>query len=154
AGYCCTAVDLSPQMVAATRSRLGRLGLLDRATVLRARGQSLPFPDASFDSVVSTFPTEYIADPAALREIRRVPRPGGRLIVVLSAGLLPTRLLLVPLVWLQDAVYGTRSGAGAASCAASIAALGPLPLSAGDFTPRAECVRGPFWVAYLIVGEK
>ena len=154
AGYRCVAVDLSPQMVAATRSRLRRLGLLDRAMVLRACAQALPFPDASFDSVVSTFPTEYIADPATLREIGRVLRPGGRLIVVLGAVLLPTRLPLLPLVWLQDAVYGARAGSGAANCVTAGAMAGYPPISAGGLERRAECVRGPFWEAYLVMGEK
>ena len=39
---------------------------------------SLPFPDASFDLVCSTQVLEYVADiPAALKEFRRVLRPGG-----------------------------------------------------------------------------
>ena len=43
-------------------------------------GQSLPFPDASFDSALSTFTLCTIPDPvAALREVRRVLRPGGAL---------------------------------------------------------------------------
>jgi SAM-dependent methyltransferase len=42
----------------------------------------LPFCAASFDTVVSTFPTPYIAQSAALRETARVLRPGGRLVVV------------------------------------------------------------------------
>lgn len=52
-------------------------------------GQQLPFPDASFDSALSTFTLCTIADPvAALREVRRVLRPGGRL-HALEHGLAP-----------------------------------------------------------------
>lgn len=47
--------------------------------VLRLRAEELPFEDRSFDSVVSTWTLCTIADPmAALREIRRVLKPGGR----------------------------------------------------------------------------
>jgi len=43
-------------------------------------GQSLPFPDASFDSALTTWTLCTIPDPiAALREVRRVLRPGGAL---------------------------------------------------------------------------
>ena len=70
--------------------------------------QELPYPDASFDSVVSTFPTDYIFDPATTREMARVLRVGGRLLVVLGARLLPAHLLVVPLVAMQTLVYGSQ----------------------------------------------
>lgn len=46
-------------------------------------GQRLPFADASFDSALSTWTLCTIPDPVeALRELRRVLRPGGRLFLV------------------------------------------------------------------------
>lgn len=46
-------------------------------------GQHLPFEDASFDSALSTWTLCTIPDPvAALREVARVLRPGGRLFFV------------------------------------------------------------------------
>lgn len=46
-------------------------------------GQRLPFPDESFDSVLSTWTMCTIPDvAAALAEVRRVLRPGGRLVFV------------------------------------------------------------------------
>lgn len=154
AGYHCSAIDQSPQMVAAARDTLRRRGLVPESTpIQQASVQQLPFADASFDDVVSTFPTEYIADPRAIREIARVLRPGGRLVIVLGAGLLPTRLVLWPLVLIQRLVYG-RGAAEGGSCMGKQPIKINLPLEAGGLTGRAECVRGPFWVAYLVVAEK
>ena len=52
-----------------------------KATVVRAPAERLPFEDASFDVVVSTLVLCTVEDPAqALEEIRRVLRPGGKLL--------------------------------------------------------------------------
>jgi ubiquinone/menaquinone biosynthesis C-methylase UbiE len=42
-----------------------------------ARGESLPFPDASFDRVVSAVALPYMDIPKTLAEVRRVLVPGG-----------------------------------------------------------------------------
>jgi len=53
------------------------------ATILRAPAEDLPFEDASFDTVVSTLVLCGVDDqPRAVRELRRVLRPGGRLIFI------------------------------------------------------------------------
>ena len=52
-----------------------------QATVLRAPAEDLPFEDGSFDTVVSTLVLCGVDDqPRVVRELRRVLRPGGRLI--------------------------------------------------------------------------
>jgi ubiquinone/menaquinone biosynthesis C-methylase UbiE len=59
--------------------RLARDGR--RGRVVRASAERLPFPDACFDTVVSTMVLCSVGDvPATLREIGRVLRPGGRLL--------------------------------------------------------------------------
>jgi ubiquinone/menaquinone biosynthesis C-methylase UbiE len=53
------------------------------ATLLRAPAEDLPFEDDSFDFAVSTLVLCTVDDqPRALRELRRVLRPGGRLLFI------------------------------------------------------------------------
>ncbi len=50
------------------------------ATGVRATAEALPFPDQSFDRVTFGYLLRYVADvPAALVELARVLRPGGRI---------------------------------------------------------------------------
>jgi hypothetical protein len=60
---------------------------------VRGRGQLLPFSPASFDSIVAAFPAPYILAPETIDAIRRVLRPGGRLVVVPEAALTGSGLL-------------------------------------------------------------
>jgi ubiquinone/menaquinone biosynthesis C-methylase UbiE len=109
AGYVCIAIDHSPQMVEAARETLQRRRLHKKATVIQGSTQHLPFSNGSFDTVVSTFPSEYIYDPDTIAEVERVLRPGGRLIVVEGANLLPIGFLQPLLVLIQTLVYGRAS---------------------------------------------
>jgi SAM-dependent methyltransferase len=180
AGYHCRAVDRSPQMVAATRDRLKRAGLADSVEVTQGSVQRLPYADASFESVVSTFPTDYIADPAALAEIARVLRPGGRLIIVLGANLLPIGPVSFVLTLLHALVYGPGSGpvrrpsqapdeassqaAPHATPDATLPDAAPnvqgdsagkrLPLAEAGLRYKEERVRSRAWEAYLVIAEK
>lgn len=106
AGYACRAVEHSPQMVNAARETLARHHLGSPGLVHQGSAQSLPFAADSFDSVVSTFPSEYIYDPDTIAEVERVLRSGGRLIVVEGAGLLPVGAFQPILLLLQMFVYG------------------------------------------------
>jgi SAM-dependent methyltransferase len=64
-------------MLVRARRRGGRVGR--EPTTVRAPVERLPFEDASFDTVVASFLLCSVADQdRALREIRRVLRPGGR----------------------------------------------------------------------------
>ena len=112
AGYLCHAVEHSPQMVKATRETLQRRNLHKKAIVIQGSAKHLPFSSESFDTVVSTFPSEYIYDPDTIAEVERVLRPGGRLIVVEGANLLPIGFIQPFLVLIQTLVYGPASVLG------------------------------------------
>lgn len=75
------AIDHAEQFVAAARDRVSGLGLADVVTVDRGDAYALPYPDDSFDAAHCERVLMHLANPtAALREMRRVVRPGGRVV--------------------------------------------------------------------------
>src|SRR5437773_3651304 len=87
--YACEVVGLDPSvdMLSAAVARNGHIPLV------RARAESLPFPDESFDHLTFPYLLRYVGDPAAtMRELARVVRPGGS-IVALDFGV-PTNPIL------------------------------------------------------------
>jgi ubiquinone/menaquinone biosynthesis C-methylase UbiE len=69
----------SPAMLRRAARRAGASGL--RVRTIRATAERLPFADASFDTVVSTFVLCSVGDQAqTLAELRRVLKPGGTLL--------------------------------------------------------------------------
>ncbi len=76
-----TLADPEPSMVDRLRERAA--GRSPAPRVDAAPAEELPYPDDAFDTVVSTLVLCTVTDvDAALAEIRRVLRPGGRLLVV------------------------------------------------------------------------
>jgi ubiquinone/menaquinone biosynthesis C-methylase UbiE len=76
-----TGVDLSPAMLAVARDRATELGVV--AELREGDAQALPFTAASFDTVVCTLALCAIPDDrAAVAEMHRVLRPGGRLLLL------------------------------------------------------------------------
>lgn len=103
-------------MLARGRDRMIDLGLLANTACVQARGERLPFADASFDAVSIAFGLRNVTDrPACLAEMFRVLRPGGRL------GVLEFSRVVLPLLakaydeysfkvipWLGERVTGDR----------------------------------------------
>jgi len=89
-----TGVDFSPAMLQLARRRAEQL---DRDVDLReADAHDLPFPDASFDTVVCTYGLCAIPDESrAVSEMNRVLRPGGLLLLAdhIAGGAWPTRAI-------------------------------------------------------------
>ena len=81
AGANVTAIDLTEWAVETTRRRLTAFGL--DGAVLQADAEQLPFPDRSFDLVFSWGVIHHSSDmDRALRELVRVCRPGGELVLM------------------------------------------------------------------------
>lgn len=76
-------LDASRFMLKHTHKRLASAG--HQARLIQARSQDIPCADHSFDSVLSTFPSDYILHPDTLKEIVRVLRPDGRFVLVDAA---------------------------------------------------------------------
>jgi len=73
-------VDIAADHVRQSLRFLRTRGQSERAFVTRADAMRLPFADAAFDVVTANDSMEHFADPAAaLQELARVLRPGGRL---------------------------------------------------------------------------
>jgi ubiquinone/menaquinone biosynthesis C-methylase UbiE len=76
-----TGVDLSPAMLEIARERVRGFGI--EAELLEGDAQALPFPDASFDTVVCALALCNIPDDRqAVAEMKRVLRPGGWLLLL------------------------------------------------------------------------
>jgi len=78
-GVC--AIDPAPELFALASLRIGDAQV--PVSLMQASGEDLPFADAIFDTVVTTWTLCSIADPvAALIEARRVLKPRGSLVFV------------------------------------------------------------------------
>ena len=76
-----TGLDLSSGMLGRARRRADKLGL--DAVFFQGDAQRLPFEDAAFDTCVSQLSLCTVPEPlAALRELGRVCKPGGRILLM------------------------------------------------------------------------
>lgn len=81
-GYHVTAVDCVPAMLGLTRKHVVESGSADRVSIACADIRQLPMADDSFDLVYALGVLPWLDDPGAtLREIARVTRPGGYVLV-------------------------------------------------------------------------
>ena len=79
-------IDHSEGMLAEARASAERSGVGDRTSFRAMDAEKLEFEDASFDVVLSLFVLRHLPNPvAAAREMRRVLKPGGRLVLNVGA---------------------------------------------------------------------
>lgn len=77
-----TGIDLSDSMLEKARDRVARKGLRN-IRLLEMDAADLKFADHSFDIVYAPYLISVVSDPVAVvREMRRVCRPGGRIILL------------------------------------------------------------------------
>lgn len=74
-------IDPDPVMLGIAYRRLAEVPL--QVELIEGRAEALPLPDASVDTAVVTYALCTIPEPGdALREIRRILKPGGRLLFI------------------------------------------------------------------------
>jgi ubiquinone/menaquinone biosynthesis C-methylase UbiE len=73
-------LDLSPLMLSHAHKRLGQ-----SAALIHGDAEQLPFPNESFDRVVASSLLSHVLHPGqVVAELRRVTRPGGRVVISVS----------------------------------------------------------------------
>jgi len=76
-------IDLSPEMLEKARERIAEERLTNITGLHEMDAADLKFPDASFDTVVAMYVMPVVPDPEkVMRELARVCRPGGEVIIV------------------------------------------------------------------------
>jgi SAM-dependent methyltransferase len=74
-----TGIDMTPEMLAKARAAAAEMGVTN-VEFVEAEAERLPFPDASFDVVISNGVIDLIPDKdAVFAELFRVLAPGGRM---------------------------------------------------------------------------
>ncbi len=97
-GFHATGLDSSRQMVNLARKRAAREKIV--LSLVRGLGQALPFRAESFNCVAATFPTNFIFQMNTLHDVRRILKPGGALVTLLSAWITDRSILGRILAWL------------------------------------------------------
>jgi ubiquinone/menaquinone biosynthesis C-methylase UbiE len=115
-----TGFDLSPDMLAVARATAKQAGLA--IDWQEGRAEAVPFPDESFDLVLSQFALMFFTDRAkALAEMRRVLHPGGRAGITVMQGI--TRH---PFYQALDAAISSRLGISPVAAIFSLGAASTL----------------------------
>jgi demethylmenaquinone methyltransferase/2-methoxy-6-polyprenyl-1,4-benzoquinol methylase len=78
-----TGIDLSEAMLAIGKKKVAAAGLTARITLQAGDGLALDFPDASFEAATAAFGVRNFEDlEAGFKEMRRVLKPGGRVVIL------------------------------------------------------------------------
>ena len=78
-----TGIDIAAQMLEVGKTKLKALGVDDKISLSVGDSESMPFADGSFDAVTCAYGVRNFEHlEAGLREMHRVLRPGGRVVIL------------------------------------------------------------------------
>lgn len=130
-------IDLSEGMLRVGREKVAKAGLADRITLQKDDCMQLSLQDDSFDAVTVAYGVRNFADlDRGLREMRRVLRPGGRLVIIELTS--PVRFPMRQLFWLYAHVLMPLLGRLVSK---DSAAYSYLPATMEAF-PQGEVMQG------------
>jgi ubiquinone/menaquinone biosynthesis C-methylase UbiE len=105
-GFQVTGIDLSSQMGRLAQKRVSKTG--SQISILQSSAQNIPLANKSFDSVLATFPTEFIIDELTLIAVNRILKKDGLFVIVPEAKLTSRGLVVRAIEWLYG-VTGQRN---------------------------------------------
>jgi len=79
-GFNAIGLECSPEMQQVARRKIRRRGIFTRRVM--GRTEAAPFPTDSFLNVLSTFPSDYIAQEQTIKEVKRVLNDEGQWVIV------------------------------------------------------------------------
>jgi ubiquinone/menaquinone biosynthesis C-methylase UbiE len=145
-GLAAFGLDESAQMGRMAFSRLSRAAF--QGALVRGQAQLLPFAANCFDTLIATFPSEYIYDPRTLEEAYRVLRPGGKLVVVPMAWIGGKNVQDRAAAWLFRV---TRQGS---EISEAMRERLKIPFVGAGFVARVETVEKRSSTVLVVVAEK
>jgi len=135
-------IDASPQMGVIASRRLRKINVVP--PIVRGCTQHLPFPEAAFHQVATTFPSEYILDPRTIKETFRVLVPGGKWVILPSAWITGNHWIERTAAWLFKVTGQSQEW--------EAVYLKPFITAGFDLKPKQ--IRENNWSINLIIAEK
>ena len=121
--------------------------------LVRGEAQYLPYRNQYFDTVLATFPTQFIVHPQTLENIRRVLKPSGRLVVVIEGKLLGGNRIYRFIEWLFE-ITGQRQVVGSDGPDSDIWMEVDKRLEAAGFKMDLKTIRSEDSEVVIVVADK